>query len=158
MRQHDERRVLDWGHLLLLAFFAIVVLAYLIDARTTSLSLNNLLLVQPAAAMALLLIALVLPQIARKVPLSAVPDAAGKREKLVEVVRVLMLAAAFGTFVLSLETVGFDVATFVFVAVGLFICGERRLWLIALYATVFTLLVVKGYQQLVPFPFPTSFL
>lgn len=156
MSQPNERRVIDWGHLALIAVIGVIVVSYLVDARATSLKLNNLLLVQPAAILALVFIALILPQTITKLPPDDVPDARRRRENLVEFLRVGLLAGVFGIFVFSLERVGFDVATFAFVAVGLWICGERRLWLVLVYSLVFTALVILGYQQLVPYPFPTS--
>jgi hypothetical protein len=60
--------------------------------------------------------------------------------------------------VLSPEMVGFDVATFLFTAIGVYICGERRLWVIALFSAILTLVIIYGYQSLVPFPFPLSVL
>lgn len=145
----------DWGHLLLLIFICAVVIAYLLDARSVSLKTSNLALVQPAAIIALILAALVLPQCFRRAPLEREGDAEETaQESWRELGKVAALAAAFGAFALSLETAGFDVATFVFVVLGLWICGERRLWLIGLYSAVFTVVIVYGYQLLVPYPFP----
>lgn len=153
-----QRRIVIWGHLLLLGVIAAVMLAYWLDARGTSLKINNLLLVQPAAILGLVLVALVLPQVFLKIPSDDVPDAAERRQELLNVGRVALLAGAFGIFVFSLETIGFDIATFVFVAVGLYLCGEKKLWVIGVYSAIFTVLVVYGYQALVPYPFPLTVL
>src|SRR5690554_6828766 len=66
MRDPKTRLAVDWGHLALLLVICAVVVAYLLDARATSLKVNNLLLVQPAAILALILAALVLPQCFRR--------------------------------------------------------------------------------------------
>jgi putative tricarboxylic transport membrane protein len=157
MGRPGERRV-DWGHLLLLLFICAVVVAYLLDARSVSLKVSNLALIEPAAIIALILAAMVLPQCFPRAPESDTPegeqDAAAPKESWRDLGKVAALAAAFGAFALSLETVGFDVATFIFVALGLYICGERRLWVIGLYSAVFTVVIVYGYQLLVPYPFP----
>jgi hypothetical protein len=158
MSKPNGRRIVMWGHLALLGVMTVVVIGYLLDARATSLKINNLLLVQPAAILALILVALILPQVFPKLPAADVPDKEDNRRARVEVARVGLLAAAFGLFVFSLEAVGFDVATFCFVAIGLYVCGERRLWVVGVYSAVFTALVVYGYQQLVPYPFPMTFL
>lgn len=158
MKDPKTRLTVDWGHLVLLLAICIVVVAYLLDARATSLRTNNLLLVEPAALLALILAALVLPQCFRRRDgeAQAEEEAAGPPPRQVwrELGKVAALAAAFGAFALSLETVGFDVATFVFTALGIYICGERRLWLIGLFSAVFTVAIVYGYQMLVPYPFP----
>lgn len=115
--------------------------------------------VEPAAILALILAALVLPQCFRRRDGEAQAgeeETAGPPPRQVwrELGKVAALAAAFGAFALSLETAGFDVATFVFTALGIYICGERRLWLIGLFSAVFTVAIVYGYQMLVPYPFP----
>src|SRR3546814_11349528 len=67
MKDRTTRRVVvDWGHLALLLVICAVVIAYLLDARATSLKINNLLLVEPAAIIALILAAVVLPQCFRR--------------------------------------------------------------------------------------------
>lgn len=156
MKDRDTRLIIDWGHLALLMFISGVVIAYLLDARATSLRINNLLLVEPAAILALILVAAVLPQCFRRV--SRADGEPETTESLNELGKVGALAAAFGAFVLSPETVGFDVATFLFTAIGVYICGERRLWVIALFSAVLTLVIIYGYQTMVPFPFPLSVL
>lgn len=151
MREPGTRRVIEWGHVALLAVFSAVVIAYLLDARRVSTKIGNLLLVEPASIIALVLVLLVLPQVL----VSRAARSPDERwEERFKVLRVAALAAAFGLMVFFMERIGFDVATFLFVAVGLFICGERKLWLIALFSAVFTAAVIYGYQLLVPYPFP----
>lgn len=158
MNDQTTRRVFDWGHLLLLLVIVTIVVAYLLDARSTSLKSNNLLLVQPASILALLLAALIVPQLFRRVAPGETPDAQARRAGMMDLLRVGLMATALGFFVFSLETVGFDIATFIFTAVGLRICGERRIWLIVAYSAVFTAAIIYGYQMLVPYPFPLTFL
>ncbi|HEY9055513.1 MAG TPA: tripartite tricarboxylate transporter TctB family protein [Aurantimonas sp.] len=171
MRNGATRRVVDWGHLGFLAFIGGVVLTYLFDARAVSLKINNLLLVQPAAIIALVLIACVLPQCfkrrslddgrmtsdarARENDPAIDPDAAGQRRGLI---KVAALAALLGIFTYFLEAIGFDVATFLFMAFGLVLCGERKWWVVLLFSAAFTLFVVYGYSTLVPYPFPMRIL
>jgi hypothetical protein len=159
MKNRKILGAVEWGHLLLLLLICGVVVAYLLDARATSLRTNNLLLVQPASILALILAAIVLPQCFRRKKDAAEDEAAGEatpaeKESWRDLGKVAALAAAFGAFAISLETIGFDVATFIFVALGVYICGERRLWLIGLFSAVFTAAIVYGYQLLVPYPFP----
>jgi hypothetical protein len=149
----------DWGHLLLLLFIGGWIAAYLIDTRATSLSINNLLLVQPTAIIGLILCLLVLPQCFRRIgPARAAaigPEAeAARRRELGELAKIGLLAAAFGAFTSSLDFVGFDVSCWLFTAVGLYICGERRWWVVLLFTTIFTVLLIYGYRAMIPFPFP----
>jgi hypothetical protein len=144
-----------WGHLALLGVIAGVVIYYLLDARSVSLRANNLLLVQPASLLALLLVALVIPQCFRRVS-PASEDA--QPADFGDLGRVAALAAAFGAFVFSLETVGFDIATFLFTAAALFLCGERRWHVILPFSAIFTVALIYGYGYLIPFPFPLTLL
>ena len=176
MRRDRARRSVSWGHLAFLAFVTAVVVAYLLDARSTSLSTNNILLVQPAAIIALVLVALALPQCfdrgdeagggsgeggATSDPAAEtdpVVEAAEPADERLDLLKVGGLMALFGIYCTFLQQIGFDVATFLFVAIGLVICGERRLWLVAAFSAVFTVAVVYGYGALVPYPFPMRIL
>jgi hypothetical protein len=68
MKTRKTGQWVDWGHLLLLIFICGVVVAYLLDARAVSLKVSNLALIQPAAILALILAAMVLPQCFRRPP------------------------------------------------------------------------------------------
>jgi len=144
-----------WGHLLLLAVILSVVLFYVFDARGVSLRTSNLLLVQPAAIIALILVALVIPQCFHRVDADA-PEA--KPTDFKELGRVGALAGAFGVFIFSVERVGFDVSTFVFMVVALFVCGEKRWYVYLPFSAIFTTGLIYGYGALIPFPFPLAFL
>jgi hypothetical protein len=159
MRRISGTIEVDWGHLLLLLFIAGWIVGYLIDTRATSLSIHNLLLVQPTAIIALVLCLIVLPQCFRRVEAAEAaalgPDARAERQRaLRELGKIALLAAAFGAFTTSLETVGFDVACWLFTAIGLYICGERRWWVVLLFTTFFTVALIYGYRAIIPFPFP----
>ena len=158
MKDRRTRWAIDWGHLALLLFISLVVLAYLLDARATSLKLNNLLFVEPVAIIALILVALVLPQCFRRLGSADAGHPPAQATSLSELGKAGALAAGFGAFALSLESAGFDVATFLFTAFGLYICGERKLWLIGVFSAIFTACIIYGYQMLVPFPFPLTVL
>lgn len=175
IRIAGRRYEVEWGHLLVATLIIGACIWYLLDARGTSLNVQNLILVQPATIVAVLLYLLILPQCVHRVPETppeTVADPPGEpaeestekpsvRQAVStgqELLRVGSLAAAFGVFVFSMESLGFDAAAWIFTAVGLFICGERRWLVLALFPPVFALLVVLGYQQLIPYPIPTLIL
>ena len=56
----------DWLHLAFVTLIAAATLWYLLDARSVSLSVNNLLLVQPLAIFLLLMYLLIVPQCFRR--------------------------------------------------------------------------------------------
>lgn len=151
----SDRIVVNWGHIALLAVIGGTIAAYLFDARATSLKVNNLLFVQPAAIAGLLLVLLVLPQCFRRVsPDDPVPAA----EPLSHLAKVAGLMAALVALALSMESIGFDVATFGFLIVALRLCGERN-WIVNLgFSAAFTALLIYGYGAIIPFPFPLTIL
>jgi len=157
-RTHPNTRKIsiDWGHLLTVMAMAAWALWYLVDVRSVSLKPGNTLLVQPLTIIFLLMLIAVLPQVFRK---EALPDAL-KPESLdrVSFFKILGLIAAFAIFVWAMFAVGFDVAVLVFSSVALWIGGERRWWLISVFAALTTVILVKGYQLLVPFQMPNVLL
>lgn len=161
MRISGRRYEIDWGHTAVVLCIADVIAAYWLDARSVSLGINNLLLVQPASLLGLVLCAIVLRQCVRQVPdeCAAEPATPSVRwTQAIELLKVAAMAAALGVFVFSLETIGFDAACFLFVAVGLVICGERRWWVLILFPAVFTVLLILFFRALIPFPMPTLLL
>jgi len=153
--------VVDWGHLLVATLIVGACIWYLADARSVSTAVENLLLVQPATILAVVLYLLILPQCVRQV--ADAPGEAGALEPkaaspIADHLRIAAMAAAFGFFTFSLEPLGFDVSTWIFVTVGLFICGERRPWILAIFPPAFTAALVLGYQQLLPHPIHTLIL
>ncbi len=154
MESKPGRIVVMWGHLALLAVITVVVVYYWMDTRAVSMQTVNLLLVQPASIFALLLVLCILPQCFRRVSEGEEIE----KESLSELGRVFALMAVFITFALSMQYVGFDVATFAFMVIGLFLCGERNWFLNIGFSAVFTSLLIWGYGAIIPFPFPLTIL
>lgn len=154
MSTKPRRIVVMWGHLALLAVIATVVIAYWMDTRAVSLRTVNLLLVQPASIFALLLILCIIPQCFRRVDDEEVIE----KESLSELGLVFTLMAVFIAYALSMEYLGFDLATFIFMMIGLFLCGERNWYMIVGFSAIFTTLLIWGYGSIIPFPFPLTIL
>jgi len=155
----------DWAHLLVATLILGSCIIYLIDSRSTSLNIKNLIMVQPTTIFAVILYLLILPQCIRRVTdtpadVSRVMDETAPRQRLTpaEFLRIISLAAAFGFFVFSMDTLGFDLSAWIFTTIGLLICGERRPLVLTILPLAFTVLVVLGYKQLIPYPFHTLFL
>lgn len=149
----------QWGHLALLAVIAGLVLFYLLDARSVSSSINNLILVQPAAIIALILVLVVLPQCFRR-PEEADPEGTlpPKRETGTELAKIGVLTGAFIALAFLMERIGFDIATFVFLVVAIYICGERNWFANLAFSAAFTMVLIFGYGAIIPFPFPLTIL
>lgn len=152
----QPRRNVAWGHLALLAVIVVTTVAYLIDARGVSTKTTNLLLIQPLAVVILILAALVLRSMFRRRETTEAETLAG--ESRADLARYIALIAALGFLAFTLETIGFDVATFLFMVFAMAVCGERR-WLVNLvFSAAFTVLLIYGYGTITPFPFPLTIL
>jgi type IV secretory pathway TrbD component len=166
MRIRGHRYVVDWGHLIFVTLIAAAVLWYLFDARSVSLSVNNLLLVEPIAIAALLMYLLILPQCFRRADApeaqepSAITDplAPALPKERQALLRIGALGGALGVFVFSLNIVGFDIGIWAFALATMVICGERRPVPLAVYPLAVALVTVYGFRALMPYPMVTSIL
>lgn len=147
---------IDWGHLLLVMTMGAWAVWYLHDLRSTSLDLENTLLVQPLIIALLLMLLAALTQCVRKnaLPQELKPEVLSRSSLL----KILALMLAFAAMVAGMFTLGFDVSVFGFCAISLLITGERRWWVVLLFSTLMAVLIVKGYQLLVPFDMPNLIL
>ena len=139
----NKHRIADLFVLLVLAS---LVGLYGIDAMRASRSLYNLIFVLPVTGLVLLLC---LAQFVAGVP--KIRTVAEEQEPVAHVVPVVALFAAY---VLSLHWIGFDVGTFLFLAVFLWLHGERRWpWLLG-YSIGFASLVSIFFSKMLPYPMP----
>ena len=167
------RRVqIDWGHLVVLCLISGATVWYLLDARSVSPAVNNLLLVEPLSIAALILCAFVVPQCfhyaedgqAAEEPSRSKPIEAADlmQPKLpterVEVIKMLAFGGLLGLFVFSLTILGFDIAIFLFCAAGMAICGERRPLPLLLFPLAVTVFAVYGFKAIMPYPMMTTIL
>lgn len=146
----------DWGHLLTVMALGAWALWYLTDLRSVSLRLENTLLVQPLVFILLLMLLAVVPQCLRKEDLPA--DLHPEVLDRVSFLKILALMVSFALCIWGMFTFGFDISVFLFCLVALAICGERRWWVILLFSSLATVILVKGYQLLVPFQMPNIIL
>ncbi|MBL3569996.1 hypothetical protein DSD19_07105 [Rhodovulum sp. BSW8] len=118
------------------------------SAVSASSTLNNLVVVAPVAV---LLVVLCLIIVATAL-LRPEPD---PQEAHYSAWGDLALLAGFAVFCFGLTTVGFDVATFLFVWAGVVVSGGQGKWQPPLYAALFTVLMVEGFGALFPYPMTT---
>ncbi len=148
MRRHKgtfgRRRIADLAVLLVLAGLSAL---YCYDAVSASTHIYNLILVLPLTA---LVIAICLAQFVVILREEAPPaEPAGRAA---DAGPVMLLFAAY---VLSLNWLGFDVGTCLFIAAFLYLQGERRWpWLIG-YSVAFAFIVTLFFSAMLPYPMPT---
>ena len=164
IRGHEYR--VDWTHLVFITLIAAFILWYWLDARSISLSVNNLLLVQPLAIFALLMYLMIIPQCFRRADLAEEAQAPAVDDPLApalptegkELGRVALLGVALGLLVFSLNLIGFDIAIWLFALATMLICGERRPIPLAVYPLAVVLVTVYGFRALMPYPMDTTIL
>ncbi|WP_249978294.1 tripartite tricarboxylate transporter TctB family protein [Vreelandella olivaria] len=136
----------DYGDFLVLIGLASFTLWYLLDAISVSAKPQNLLLILPLSIIVLTIIAL---ELVLRLKRGTLFRASLEEEPLY---RTLPVVGLFAAYVLSLETLGFDLATVLFVALFLILKGERKWFAIAGYSVVFGLGVVFFFSQMLPYP------
>jgi hypothetical protein len=57
-------------------------------------------------------------------------------------------------YVLSMDWIGFDLATFLFMMVLMFLQGERRFLWLGGFSLVFSVLVSLFFEYMIPYPMP----
>ena len=118
------------------------------SAVSASVSMNNLIVVVPVA---IVLIVLAVTIIGGAL-LSSTPSEETSGQP---VWGDLMLLTGFAVFCYALTKVGFDIATFLFVWGGVVMSGGRGWWQPPLFSALFTILLVKGFGALFPYPMMT---
>jgi len=68
----------------------------------------------------------------------------------------LPVMVMFTGYILSLEYIGFDVGTVLFIAIFLRLHGELRWHWIILYSVLFGLIMSYFFSQMLPYPMPMS--
>src|SRR5690606_12737764 len=117
-----------------------------------SASIENLMLIAPAAAIVLglcLLLALAAILGRHRANTTILPS------RLAEERVTLTFIALFVAYVAGLAYVAFDLSTFLFVLISLLLLGERKRLLAIGYAVVFAWLTTLALREMLPFPFPT---
>lgn len=136
-------RVADLVVLLILAG---LTAAYGIDSYRASSHILNLILVLPVTV-----IVLALCTIQFAIDVRRVRERVAATEPVGGIVPVMALFAAY---VVTLEWLGFDVGTFLFIGTFLWLQGERRWpWIIG-YALAFSMLIAIFFSTMLPYPMP----
>lgn len=147
----------NWGHVAFATFLMALCIGYLWESASKSTDTQNLLLVLPATCLSgLLYLVLLFQELRVQRPADAVqPTVGGITWDKLKTPAIMLL---FGLYMLGLTYTGFDIPTFLFIAGALAVQGERRPLIVFGYPAVFTVVVVWGMQQLLPFPIPTVLL
>lgn len=139
---------------------------YAFDAYRASDSLDNLILVLPIAILVLLLCLFqffvdIWGKVGKHAKSASNKHAdADKKEKSEkdDIMTVLPVIVIFAFYVLTLEYLGFDVGTVLFLGIFLLYHGERRIPWVLGYSLVYGLLVAYFFSAMLPYPMPMMIL
>lgn len=143
MTDLDKRQAIDLIVLLLLAGMTAL---YCYDAARSSLHIYNLIMVVP-----LTVAILILCSVQFVATLRSKRTEAKEPSEPIDALPVMLL---FTVYVLSLNWLGFDVGTAIFVGAFLWMHGERRLQWIIGYSIVFAVLLTFFFAKMLPYPMP----
>lgn len=124
------------GHFGLLALFTAFVVWFTHNAWQANATVVNLILILPMAIIALIIIGGITLRLLRRPSLEASHPADGENRTLRQRYGVPIACLLFTVYVLSLETVGFDIAGFVFCAAVMLLMGQRNWLIIIAYSLV----------------------
>ncbi|MGH1542875.1 MAG: tripartite tricarboxylate transporter TctB family protein, partial [Arenicella sp.] len=117
-----------WADLLVLFALAAFTVWYLINSWSASSSTENLIFILPIAIVSLLMCGIECIKLLRKKQ---------PQEKSDPIGNTFFIMVLFAAYVLSLETLGFDLGTVLFIALFLLLQGERRIFWLLAYSVVF---------------------
>ncbi len=150
---NNAKYKINWADLALSVLLLTFTLWYMYDNWTASSSIENNLLVLPIGIIStLLLIAIVANVLMAGKSTDTTQSTKTSSAKDYQLIMIAM--AVFAAYVLSLEWLGFDLATALFLAIFLWVQGERRITLLVFYAAVFAFLVSLFFEILLPYPMP----
>lgn len=146
-------RRISTTHLIFLVLVSACALFLNWSAISASSTLFNLIIIAPSGILVLAIAAYIFISTV-KAPQNDPLSTEEKQKQHKALLGDLLLLAFFAVFCLSLTYIGFDVATFLFVWLGIVLGGERNWYAPPLFAAVFTFALIKGFGSLFPFPMP----
>lgn len=153
-KQRSRQGVADFVVLLLLAGF---VGFYLVDAVRASTDVLNLILILPVSLLVLVLCAVQFVLQLRAGNTADVEESASETEST-RSAGGLPAFVLFAVYVSTLEWLGFDIGTCLFLACFLWLQGERRWpWLIG-YSIAFGFALALFFSVMLPYPMPLRIL
>jgi len=149
----------DWGHIMLATAMAAAAVWYFLDARDASQSIYNLILIVPCAAaiVALYIVTLILEiRIYAANSQRAVQEQSLKNLLQPAAIRNASMMVLLILYVLMMEPLGFEIASFLFIGLSLLLQGEQRFGRVIIFSVLFSALATWLISTLSFTPIPTS--
>lgn len=135
---------------IVLLCLAAFVLWYAVDTHNASSSIENIVLIIPVAAITL---CLCIYEFFTQKDINMQEDES--KESFSSVIPVMVL---FTVYILTLEILGFDIGTVLFLGLFLFLHGEKRLPWILGYSLVYGFIIAYFFSAMLPYPMPMTIL
>jgi hypothetical protein len=131
---------------------------YLHDARINSTDFVDLLLVQPIAIGVFIVYFVIMWGTVKVEPRATPSVRVAERPALTRLAatRIFGSMGLVTLYVVSLTWIGFDIATFVYVAATLFLLGERRWWMLVLVPGIFCAMAIYLFNAVLLMPLPLT--
>jgi len=149
----------DWGHIMLATAMAAVSVWYFLDARDASQSIYNLILVAPcAAAIVTLYLATLLLEVRIYAANSSHASQEQSLKKLLQpvAIRNASMMVLLILYVLVMEPLGFEIASFLFIGLSLLLQGEQRFGRVLIFSILFSAFATWLISTLSFTPIPTT--
>lgn len=149
------------GEIFITTFLLLLVIWYATDAFTASQQVENLLLIVPIGILTISLTSIALFQLFKKIRIQTPEktDEIEEKQKSEKEGNKIIFISMFLYLIygLAIIPIGFDVATFIFIAAMMFLQGERKLGLLIIYPLIFSVLVSTFFSAMIPYPMPMLF-
>ncbi|EPJ45118.1 MAG: hypothetical protein OFPII_29750 [Osedax symbiont Rs1] len=141
------------SNLLLLITLAAFTAWYVTDVYSASNKIENLIFILPISLAIFVMCAVeIVKQLLQPVAIVVAADESSNTRS------VFIVMGLFAAYVLTLETLGFDLGTALFVGSFLYLQGEKSLVRIVLYSVVFSGVIAVFFANMLPYPMPMTFL
>lgn len=161
MQIYKWRLQADWGHISLATLLVVASIWYFFDAKNVSDSIYNIILIAPcvAAITILYLITLMLEVRVHSVDNNDIQSGKTLRDFLrPETIRNAGMMVLLVVYILVLTPLGFEIASFLFIALSLLLQGEFRFGRILIFSALFSAFATWLIKLLSLAPIPTAFM
>ncbi|WP_051231568.1 tripartite tricarboxylate transporter TctB family protein [Stutzerimonas azotifigens] len=145
MPEEKSRSASDIGGILLPLALAAGFAFYALDVYRKARGVTDWMLIVPTAAVGVLALLFIMSQVLRRQARKQTEQAGRSNESIRPALGFMALLLAYAC---TLPYIGFDVATFLFLALALRLQGERRWWVLLLFSLVVTVPVVLLFVKL----------
>ena len=148
------------AELMLVLSIAVITIWYMMDAYAASSKVANLLLIVPIGVISLGFLIAIVIQVLTEVFKPAKVDSQTESKKEAQtqenVKKIFLAMVLLALYVLIIPTIGFDIATFLFIGVMLFAQGERKWTWLIVFPLIFSFLVSQFFSAMIPYPMPMA--